>query len=84
MYGRIIDPRFLKERMSENFQVVAGGIDSAIDGDILVMIFNGIPQHLSIFAGETIIHAYEKAGQVVEHRLADVWKKLISGVYRHV
>lgn len=84
MYGRIIDPRFLKDRVSENFQLVAGGIDSAVEGDVVVMIFNNIPQHLAIFTGDTIIHAYEKAGKVVEHRLADVWKARISGVYRYV
>lgn len=51
-------------------------------GDILLMRFDGDPQHLAIFTGETIIHAYSKVGQVCEHRLASVWAARIVRVYR--
>lgn len=51
-------------------------------GDILLMRFDGEPQHIAIHAGETMIHAYEKSGRVVEHRLADVWRARVVRVYR--
>jgi hypothetical protein len=38
------------------------------------MRFASDPQHLAICAGETIIHAYEAAGQCCEHRLSGLWE----------
>ncbi|WP_395504707.1 NlpC/P60 family protein [Ectopseudomonas hydrolytica] len=51
-------------------------------GDVLLMKFEGDPQHIAIHAGDTMIHAYEKSGKVVEHRLADVWRARVVSVYR--
>ena len=51
-------------------------------GDVLLMRFAGDPQHLAIYAGETIIHAYEAVGEVVEHGMTDAWARRIVRVYR--
>lgn len=51
-------------------------------GDILLFRFSGDPQHLGIFTGDSIIHAYSNVGQVCEHRLASVWSARIVRVYR--
>lgn len=51
-------------------------------GDVLLMRFRFDPQHLAIFADETIIHAYQQIGQVVEHPLSDLWATRIVRVYR--
>ena len=51
-------------------------------GDFLMMRFRGEPQHLAVYTGENIIHAYEAAGKVCEHRLDDLWRKRIVRVYR--
>ena len=51
-------------------------------GDLLLMRFASDPQHLAIFAGETIIHAYEAAGICCEHRLSGLWESRIVRVYR--
>lgn len=51
-------------------------------GDILLMRFDSEPQHLAIFTGETIVHAYQHVGKVCEHRLARVWAARIVRVYR--
>jgi cell wall-associated NlpC family hydrolase len=56
--------------------------DSPLPGDLLLMRFSGDPQHLAICAGDTIIHAYEAAGKVVEHNLDDKWRRRIARVYR--
>lgn len=51
-------------------------------GDLLLMRFTGDPQHLAVCAGETIIHAYQRAGKCCEHRLDAVWARRIVRVYR--
>jgi len=53
-------------------------------GDLLLMRFSGDPQHIAIHAGETIIHAFEKSGKVVEHGLTDYWRARIVRVYRFI
>lgn len=75
----------------------AGRLESALDdqpclirvpvstrqaGDVLLMKFAGDPQHLAIFTGSTIIHAYETVGKVAEHRLDEAWERRIVRVYR--
>lgn len=51
-------------------------------GDVLLMRFGREPQHLSIFTGESLIHAYEPAGHVVEHGLDAAWRRRIVRAYR--
>lgn len=53
-------------------------------GDLLLMRFTRDPQHLAIVSGIGIIHAYESAGAVVEHRLDDDWARRIVRSYRFV
>jgi len=50
-------------------------------GDVLVMRFEKEPQHVALFAGETIIHAYETIGKVCEHRIDRQWHNRILRVY---
>lgn len=47
--------------------------------DVLLMRFKQEPQHLAIlvpyrYGGLEMIHAYSRAGKVVGHRFADVWR----------
>lgn len=51
-------------------------------GDLLLMRFTGEPQHLAVYAGPTIIHAYQAVGRVVEHDLDAKWRRRIVRVYR--
>lgn len=51
-------------------------------GDILLMRFKTDPQHLAIWTGETIIHAYESIGRCVEHHLDNAWRSRIVRIYR--
>lgn len=53
-------------------------------GDALLMKFAGDPQHLAIFTGKTIIHAYETVGKVAEHDLDEAWRRRIVRAYRFV
>lgn len=51
-------------------------------GDLLLMRFTGDPQHLAIYAGDTIIHAFAAGRKVCEHLLDDVWQARIVRIYR--
>lgn len=51
-------------------------------GDLLLMRFTGEPQHLAVYAGPTIIHAYQAVGRVVEHDLDAKWRRRIVQAYR--
>lgn len=51
-------------------------------GDLLLMRFTGEPQHLAVFTGENVIHAYQSVGKTVEHRLDDKWRRRIVRIYR--
>ena len=56
--------------------------DRMQSGDFLMMRFGRDPQHLAIFTGSTIVHAYETVGKVAEHRLDEAWERRIVRVYR--
>ena len=51
-------------------------------GDLLLMRFSSDPQHIAIYAGDTIIHAYESVGKCCERRLSSLWASRIVRVYR--
>lgn len=51
-------------------------------GDVLLMRFDKEPQHLAIYAGETIIHAYAKARIVCEHDFTPEWRSRVVRIYR--
>lgn len=56
-------------------------------GDIVLMRLETMPQHVGIISdyaggGLGLIHAYAAARKVVEHRLDEVWRERIVGVYR--
>lgn len=73
MMERMLDAQPLMSRVS---------IDLLQPGDILLMRFDAEPQHLALLAGDTVIHAYEAVGQVVEHRLDSRWRRRIVRAYR--
>lgn len=50
--------------------------------DLLLMRFKGEPQHLAVFTGDTIVHAYQAVGRVVEHGLDAKWRRRIVRAYR--
>lgn len=51
-------------------------------GDVLLLRFSGDPQHLAVFTGENLIHAYQPVGKVCEHRLDADWRGRIVRIYR--
>ena len=53
-------------------------------GDVLLMTFEGQPQHVAIVSEVGIIHAYEPIGRVVEHGLTAFWRARIVRAYRFI
>lgn len=52
-------------------------------GDLWVCRIKKAPQHLMIYTGNTVIHAYSDSQKVVEQRAVN-WKNHITHVYRIV
>lgn len=50
-------------------------------GRVLLMKIRREPQHVAIYTGESIIHAYSGAQFVVEHQLTAAWRKRIDRGY---
>jgi cell wall-associated NlpC family hydrolase len=52
------------------------------EGDVILLMMFGAPNHLAIHAGENMIHSYEAIGKVCEQRLSDRWRSRIIHGYR--
>ena len=81
-YGRDPFNGLLRESLDNQEGLEYVGRDEMQPGDLLLMRFGREPQHLAIYAGPTIIHAYEQVGIVCEHDLDDLWRRRIIAVYR--
>ena len=81
-YEQVPNPEFLYEGLEANL-VRVDDHRKPSPGGILVIRFGVDPQHLAIFTGSTIIHAYERAGKVVEQNYSDVWKKRTLRAYSY-
>lgn len=59
-------------------------IDEPEIGCVVLIRFPGeeFASHLAFYAGETIIHCYEKIGRVVEHGYRGPWREWTEGFYR--
>lgn len=82
-YGRTPNKGHLLDAM--NAQPMLMRVHSIADrlaGDILLMRFLGEPQHVAVFTGHGIIHAYEAVGVCCEHDTCQKWISRIVRVYR--
>lgn len=57
-------------------------VDRPIIGDILLLTFLHNPCHVVFYAGQSIIHAYEERGRVVEDAYETKWQKRYLSTYR--
>lgn len=78
-YSRMPDGKTLKDTMDDQLLKVTR--TELKPNDILLMRFMGHPQHIAIVTDKGMIHAWEKSGKVVEHRIDDKWRNRIRGVY---
>jgi cell wall-associated NlpC family hydrolase len=54
-----------------------------VSGDVVLFRIKKEPQHIGIFTGETLIHAYYSTGRVVEQSF-NPWRNQITHAYRIV
>lgn len=80
-YKRTPDSGKLREGLNQYMDKVR--LSQIQPGDVLLMTFTGEPQHLAIYTGSTIIHAYSIVKKVTEHTLSAKWRRRICGAYRY-
>jgi NlpC/P60 family putative phage cell wall peptidase len=81
-YSRLPRP----ERMGEAMRTFLHEIDPAdvLPGDILwIQWRDGLPMHLALYLGETIIHALYDVGFVAEHGYSAEWRERTHSVWRY-
>jgi len=62
---------------------IADKVDSMQSGDIFLIRLHGAPQHVAIYTNNnTIIHAYEDIGKVVEEKYTKYWQNKLDSIYR--
>lgn len=80
-YGRLPSRALLENGLDS--QACLERIDRAAwgDADVLLMRFDADPQHVGIWTGQTIIHAYAEVGRCVEHTMDATWRARIVRAY---
>lgn len=81
-YGRNPHQGLLEATIDRNNCLFSVALNEISPGDILLMRFAREPQHLAIYAGETLIHSYEAVGKVCEHGIDATWRSRIVKAYR--
>jgi NlpC/P60 family putative phage cell wall peptidase len=80
-YGR--QPHLKRMRTALDEQMDRIAIGSAKPGDVIWITWQRYPQHLAILTDIGMIHAYESAGEVVEHPMNNGWRSLIRAAYSY-
>ena len=75
-YGRLPTGE-LVERLREHCRP----IPMAVPGALVVIAWTKIAAHVAIFTGETLIHAYESVGRVVEHGYRGRWIRMTHSAW---
>lgn len=52
-----------------------------LPGSIVVIAWTKLAAHTAIYTGETLIHAYESVGEVVEHGYRGRWVRMTHSVW---
>lgn len=84
-YSRSVNPDRMKSEIELFCSKIEGGLEHVQKLDLLWFNVMGSAQHVGVYAGtetNTIIHAYESAGKVVEHEFTDKWRKRVQTVFR--
>lgn len=81
-YARMPSGGMLDRVMSEQPALTRVPVRTARPGDILLVRFGNETAHLAIKSRCGMVHAYERAGRVVEHAIRGPWVGWISRAYR--
>lgn len=75
-YGRLPSGE-LVARLQEHCQP----IPAAVPGSLIVIAWTRLAAHVAICAGETMIHAYERVGRVIEHGYRGRWVRMTHSTW---
>lgn len=75
-YGRLPSGE-LVERLKAHCQP----IPAAVPGSLIVVAWTRTAAHVALCTGETMVHAYESVGRVVEHGYRGRWIRLTHSVW---
>ena len=76
VYGRLPTGE-LVDRVKAHCRPIA----AAVPGSLIVIAWTRLAAHVAICAGETMIHAYESVGRVVEHGYRGRWIRLTHSAW---
>lgn len=80
-YGPHPDPQSLLRHLAVRATMQDFG--DLVAGDLVVFGYRrGQPAHFAMHCGETMVHAYEFAGRVIEHRMSQSWRNRLHSVWR--
>lgn len=57
-------------------------MDKAVPGSLIVIAWTKVAAHVAICTGDTMIHAYESVGSVIEHGYRGRWVRMTHSVWR--
>lgn len=77
-YGRTPYRGLLQQALDSELE----RIEKPEPGCVLLMKFAHEPSHVAICTGKTLIHAYERVGQCIEHDYDKTWQRLTVAAYR--
>lgn len=52
-------------------------------GDIVILPFDKKMRHMAILTDLGMLHAYERAGKVIEHSVDEIWKRMFRRAYQY-
>ena len=62
-------------------QGVCRPLERALPGSLIVIAWSRLAAHVAICTGETMIHAYERVGRVIEHGYRGRWVRMTHSVW---
>ena len=75
-YGRLPTGELI-ERMKK----ICRPVEKAAPGTLVVIAWTKIAAHVALCTGDTLIHAYESVGRVVEHGYRGRWVRLTHSTW---
>lgn len=84
-YSRSVNPERMRREIELFCVKIEEGFENAQTADLFFFNIMGATQHIGVYTGKkdnTLIHAYESVGRVVEHIMNQKWINRIDTVYR--
>jgi cell wall-associated NlpC family hydrolase len=78
LYSNVPKPGLVEDTLYRFFKTT----DNPKASDIMVFNFLNNPCHVGFYTGDTVIHAYQERGKVIEDEFKGKWEKRLNNCYR--